>query len=241
MAALCFGKSCFLREVLTPIVTSRASLKYWKKPPNLKDVELPEHRKLPLLDKVPPWLAYSKAVKMYKNLIDIRGPELIRNKLIYKQYGIIALSGTNLKHGHLEMIRNIINKRMDVKRTFAVWGIDSPWKPITKKSQGKRMGGGKGSIAYYVTPIRAGRIIVEVGGAVEYEEVYPYLNEIVEKLPCDAMVVSEEIMQELEEEEQKLVKANINPFTFESVIKNNLQNCHQWISKYDKIWFGKYI
>lgn len=226
---------------LTPIVTSIATLKLWPQPPSLKNVELPEQRKLPMLDKVPLWLGQNKAVKMTKRLIDIRGPELIRNKLIYKQFGIIALSGCYLKFGHLEMIRHIINKKMDTKRTFAVWGVDSPWKPVTKKGQGKKMGGGKGNIAYYVTPIRAGRIIIEIGGAVEYEEVYSYLNEIVEKLPCDAMVISEKIMQDLKMEEEELIEKNQNPFTFEYVIKNNLQNCHQWISKYDKIWFGKYI
>lgn len=36
---------------------------------------------------------------------------------------------------------------------------------------GHRMGGGKGSINHYATPIKAGRIIVEVGGNCEYFEV----------------------------------------------------------------------
>lgn len=53
---------------------------------------------------------------------------------------------------------------MDVSRTFAVWRIDPPWKPITKKGIGVRMGGGKGSINHYTTPIRADRMIVELGG-----------------------------------------------------------------------------
>ena len=33
------------------------------------------------------------------------------------------------------------------------------------------MGGGKGAIDHYVTPIKAGRVIVEVGGPIEFEEV----------------------------------------------------------------------
>lgn len=53
---------------------------------------------------------------------------------------------------------------MDLNRAFAVWRIDPPWKAITKKSQGSRMGGGKGGINHYVFPIKADRIIVEVGG-----------------------------------------------------------------------------
>lgn len=54
---------------------------------------------------------------------------------------------------------------------FAIWRIPAPWQPVTKKGQGQRMGGGKGAIDHYVTPIRAGRIIVEMGGKCEFEEV----------------------------------------------------------------------
>lgn len=32
------------------------------------------------------------------------------------------------------------------------------------------MGGGKGAIDHYVTPIKAGRVIIEVGGHCEYFE-----------------------------------------------------------------------
>lgn len=34
-----------------------------------------------------------------------------------------------------------------------------------------RLGGGKGSIDHYVTPIKAGRVILEIGGHCEYFEV----------------------------------------------------------------------
>jgi len=33
------------------------------------------------------------------------------------------------------------------------------------------MGGGKGSIDHYVTPVRSGRIIIEISGHCEYAEV----------------------------------------------------------------------
>lgn len=38
------------------------------------------------------------------------------------------------------------------------------------------MGGGKGPIDHYVTPIKANRIIVEVGGNVEYFEVTFFIS-----------------------------------------------------------------
>lgn len=58
-----------------------------------------------------------------------------------------------------------------MKRMFAIWRVDPPWQPVTKKGQGQRMGGGKGAIDHYVTPIKADRIIFEIGGKCEYAEV----------------------------------------------------------------------
>lgn len=40
------------------------------------------------------------------------------------------------------------------------------------------MGGGKGAIHHYTTPIKAGRIIVEIGGTVDYEIVQPILQNV---------------------------------------------------------------
>lgn len=69
------------------------------------------------------------------------------------------------------MIRLTIARHLDQKIMFAIWRVDPPWQPITKKGQGQRMGGGKGAIDHYVTPVKAGRIILEVGGKCEYAEV----------------------------------------------------------------------
>jgi len=80
-----------------------------------------------------------------------------------------------MHHGHFEMVRNTINRKLDESRMFAIWRIDAPWKPMTRKGQGHRMGGGKGAIDHYTTPVKAGRIIIEVGGECEFGEVFPFL------------------------------------------------------------------
>lgn len=54
---------------------------------------------------------------------------------------------------------------------FAIWRVPAPWQPITKKGKGMRMGGGKAAIDHYATPIRPNRIILEIAGKVEYDEV----------------------------------------------------------------------
>ena len=72
---------------------------------------------------------------MTKKLENVRGPELVHNKLMHKQYGIIALAGGKLHFGHFEMIRNTINKNMDAKETFAIWRVDPPWSKFEKKDR----------------------------------------------------------------------------------------------------------
>lgn len=103
------------------------------------------------------------------------------------------------------------------------------------------MGGGKGPIDHYVTPIKAGRIIIELGGKCEFAEALPFLREVAEKLPFRAKAVSFEMMKEEEEKAKQLAELNINPYTAEYVIKNNMGGCHKWISRYDKKWFFQYV
>lgn len=64
-----------------------------------------------------------------------------------------------------------IGRKMDITRMFAIWRIPAPWQPLTKKGQGQRMGGGKGAIDHYVTPVKAGRVLLEMGGKCEFIEV----------------------------------------------------------------------
>lgn len=103
------------------------------------------------------------------------------------------------------------------------------------------MGGGKGSIDHYVTPIKAGRIIVELGGRCEFAQAYPFLREVAEKLPFRAKVTSYEEMEAEKQNEIEKFNSNLNPYTSEYVIKNNMGGVHDWISYYDKKWFFKHV
>lgn len=194
-----------------------------------------------MMDPVPYFAPNTKQVKMQRRLYDMRGPETVHNTLMYKQYGIMALTGGELNPSHLQIIRSVINKHMDEKKMFAVWRIDPPWKPLTKKGQGKRMGGGKGSISCYVTPVRAGRIIVEVGGTIEFEEVHYFLHSIAARMPFEAMVINQEFLGELKKIEDEKISKNANPLSMEYCIKNNLQDCRGISDVYDADWFGKYV
>nr|CAG4638729.1 EOG090X0DE4 [Cyclestheria hislopi] len=218
-----------------------AGLKHFKPPPIYDDIVMPEKPKLPFVDKVPQYPPSLRPPKMSKRIELMRGPEPIHNKLIYNQYGIVALCGGRMHSGHFEMIRMTVNRKMDPSKMFAIWRVDAPWQPLTKKGQGKRMGGGKGAIDRYVTPVKAGRIIIEVGGKCEFQQVYPFLKEVANNLPFRAKAVSKEMMEEEQAKQEELTELNTNPYTTEYLIKNNMTGCHSWISPYDKKWFLKYV
>jgi len=138
------------------------------------------------------------------------------------------------------MIRNGINRKLDETRMFATWRIDAPWKPITKKGQGHRMGGGKGNIDHYTTPIKANRIIIEMGGRLEFHEAYEMLVRVAWKLPFKADVVSQQLLLDEVNRVKSDANTNQNPFNFEYCIKNNIMGCRSWISPYDYYWHGVY-
>jgi len=102
------------------------------------------------------------------------------------------------------------------------------------------MGGGKGPIDHYVTPVKHGRVIVEMGGHCEFEEVRPLLKMVSDRLPFKSAVFSQKMMEEMKEEDEQLEKNNINPYTFKYIVKNNMGGCSNWISPYDRKWFGKH-
>ncbi|XP_073985005.1 mitochondrial ribosomal protein L16 [Rhodnius prolixus] len=215
-------------------------IKYFPPPPTYEGMEIPEKSKLKFMEKTPN-LGNIKMPKMIKNLRFMRGPEQIHNSFIHKQYGIIALGGGRMRHGHFEMVRLTVGRKMDPTRMFAIWRVDPPWQPVTKKGQGQRMGGGKGAIDHYVTPIKADRVIIELGGKCTFDEVKGFLGTIAHNLPFKAEAISHEILEERRRLEKKAEEDNLNPYTFEYLIKNNMGNCQSWIRRIDHFHFGKYI
>lgn len=199
-----------------------------------------ERPKLRFFDKVPQLPPNLKAPKMQKRLRYMRGPEPVHTFLQHKQYGIQAMGGGRMRWGHFEMLRLSIGRKLDTSRMFAIWRVDAPWQPLTKQGQGQRMGGGKGAIDHYVTPVKAGRIIVEVAGKCEFEEVKAWLQTYADQLPFAARAVSHEMLMQEAKQEKENEERNLNPFTMKYVIQNNLGGCHRWLSPVDHKWFGKY-
>ncbi|XP_035436416.1 39S ribosomal protein L16, mitochondrial [Spodoptera frugiperda] len=218
-----------------------AGIKYFPPPKNYDHIEIPERQRLRIYDKVPTYPANLKPPKMQKRLRYMRGPEPLHTNLQLQQYGVVATGGGRMRSEHFEMARLVVARKLDQKRMFAIWRVDPPWQPVTKKGQGQRMGGGKGAIDHYVTPIKAGRIVLEVGGKCDYAEVFPMLRIIAERLPFKAEPISLEIMQKKAEREKWLEENNENYYTMKYIIQNNMGGCHKMLSPFDHRWYGKYL
>ncbi|KAJ8003365.1 hypothetical protein DPEC_G00147580 [Dallia pectoralis] len=214
-----------------------AKMNTYEVPPDYSGVVLPERPKLKFLNKVP---NLKKAKKEMKRLRDIQGPAMAANTFTNGQYGIVALGGGYLHFGHMEMMRLTINRKMNPRTTFARWRINAPYKPITRKGLGQRMGGGKGAIDHYVTPVKCGRIIVEVGGRLELAEVEPVLKEVAKKLPFPAKVVSKESLARMQQEQKDKEQNNLNPWTFERIARGNMLGIRKVLSPFDLHNHGKY-
>lgn len=146
-------------------------------------IDIPNKPKLRMMLKVPQYVNI-RPPKMQKRLILMRGPEQEHNKkLIHKQFGVVALTGGRIKYPHIEMARLSIGRKMDTKRMFAIWRIPEPWQPLHKRGIGVQLGGGKGAIDHYCTPIRAGRVILEIAGNCEFGEVMSKSNPSPESIP----------------------------------------------------------
>lgn len=182
-----------------------------------------------------------RAPKMEKKLRLMRGPDMEHNtQLVYKQYGLAAAQGGRIEFKHIEHLRLQVAHKLDTKRMFAIWRIPELWQPLTKKGVGQRMGAGKGPVDRYVTPIRTGRIIMEIGGKCDYKEVQKILEHCARVLPFKARAVTQAM---LDAEQIKLKwqeENNLNYWTKRHVIQNNLGNCHRWLRPLDHINFIDY-
>uniref|UniRef100_A0A8B9Q0K4 Large ribosomal subunit protein uL16m n=1 Tax=Apteryx owenii TaxID=8824 RepID=A0A8B9Q0K4_APTOW len=154
--------------------------------------------------------------------------------------GQVALGGGYLHWGHFEMMRLTIGRCMDPKTMFAVWRVPAPSKPVTRKSLGHRMGGGKGPIDHYVTAVKSGRLLVEVGGRCEFGEVKAFLTQVARKLPFPAAAVSRDTLQRMREEEEEKRLHNQNPWTFERIVTANMLGMRKYLSPYDLKFKGRY-
>ncbi len=107
-----------------------------------------------------------KRVK-YRNLQkgNRRGVATTGTALAFGEYGLKSLENGWLKNTQIEAVRVILARKLH--RGGKMWIRIFPDKSITKKPAEVRMGKGKGDIDHWVSVIKRGRILFELGGVPE--------------------------------------------------------------------------
>jgi large subunit ribosomal protein L16 len=83
-------------------------------------------------------------------------------ELNFGAYGMKATTNARVTARQIEAARRAITRYL--KRAGRVWIRVFPDVPVSKKPAEVRMGKGKGSVEYWVTPVKAGRIMFEIDG-----------------------------------------------------------------------------
>lgn len=109
--------------------------------------------------------------------------------LAFGPYGLKATTSTWLTSRQIEACRRVLTRY--TRRGGKIWIRVFPDKPITKRGNEIRMGGGKGSVDHYVAPIRPGTILFEMDGIPE-DKAKEALESAAYKLPCKAVFITKQ-------------------------------------------------
>jgi large subunit ribosomal protein L16 len=91
-----------------------------------------------------------------------KGKALEGNTLEYGLYGLQALEPAWITNRQIEAVRLVLTKK--VKKNGRIWIRIFPDKPVTRKPQESRQGGGKGAPDKWVAVVKRGRILFEFNG-----------------------------------------------------------------------------
>lgn len=119
----------------------------------------------------------------------IKGKASKGNTVAFGEYGIVALEHGKITSRQIEAARIAINRYL--KKGGKVYIRIFPHKPITVKPAETRQGKGKGSVEYYVAPVKMGTVLYEVAGVSE-EQAREALRLAIHKLPIKCKFVKKE-------------------------------------------------
>ena len=111
------------------------------------------------------------------------------NKVTYGDFGLVALEPSWITSRQIEAARIAMTRY--IKRGGQVWIKIFPDKPITKQPAETRMGSGKGSPEYWVSVVKPGRVMFEIGGVSE-ELAREAMRLAANKLPIKCKFITKE-------------------------------------------------
>lgn len=109
---------------------------------------------------VPKRAKFRKQFRGSMGRIDTRGTQVS-----FGEYGLKALDSGWVTSRQIEAARRAMTHY--TKRGGRIWIRIFPDKPVTKKPAETRMGGGKGDVVGYVSVVKTGRILFEMGAISE--------------------------------------------------------------------------
>ncbi len=92
----------------------------------------------------------------------MKGDAYRGTKVSFGEFGLLAETAGWISNREIEAARRAITHY--TQRGGRVWIRIFPDKPITKKPAETRMGSGKGDVFEFVAPVKAGRMLFEMGG-----------------------------------------------------------------------------
>lgn len=119
----------------------------------------------------------------------VKGKATSATTLDFGNYGIRALESGWITARQIEAMR--VTTVHYLKRMGKIWIRIFPDKPVSKKPAETRMGKGKGEPAYWVAPVRKGRILLELEGVSE-DDAREALRRASTKLPMKTRFVKRE-------------------------------------------------
>lgn len=106
----------------------------------------------------------------------------------FGDYGLQSLEPGWVTARQIEAARRAIVRAL--KRRGKVWIRIFPDKPVTQKPAETRMGKGKGNVEFWVSVVKPGRVLFEVGGGLPEETAREALRLASYKLPVKTKIVT---------------------------------------------------
>jgi len=139
---------------------------------------------------VPKKVKYRKWHVMRKNPSKV-GFDTRGTYMSFGSFGLKAVAPARIRSEQIESARKVISR--EIGKNGKLWIRIFPDMPYTQKPAEVKLGKGKGDLAGYVAPVRAGRIIFEVDG-IDEAVAREALRKGGTKLPVKTIIISREIV-----------------------------------------------
>lgn len=121
----------------------------------------------------------------------MKGKATRMNRVDFGEHGLVALEPCWITARQIEAARVCLSKSL--KRAGKLWIRIFPDKPVTKKAAETRMGKGKGTPEFWVSVVKPGTVMFEMGGLPD-AEARAALRLAGSKMPCRTRIMAREEM-----------------------------------------------